>query len=71
MPYKNAPVVISARALAPVEYKNGFKKPRGLFPAAISSSFSIAMTDAKMGELQPKQNVLQYKDGRRRQRTKN
>jgi hypothetical protein len=31
-------------------YRKGLRKPRGLFPAAMSSSFSSAMTEAKTGE---------------------
>lgn len=45
-----SPDVISFNADAPVEYKNGFRNPKGLFPAAISSSFNSAITLAKMGE---------------------
>lgn len=54
---RNRPVVMSFKAAAPVEYRNGFKKPRGLFPAATSSSLSIAMIEAKIGELQPKRKT--------------
>ena len=44
-----SPVVTSFNADAPVEYKNGLRKPRGDLPAAISRSFSSAMTLAKIG----------------------
>ena len=46
------PVVTSLRADAPVEYRKGFRKPRGGLPAAASSSLSNAMTLAKMGDEQ-------------------
>ncbi len=36
------PVVISFSALAPVEYKNGFRKPSGRLPAAMSGDRSAA-----------------------------
>ncbi len=46
-----APEVISLRALAE-EYSSGFKKPRELLSAAISSSFKSATTLAKVGDEQ-------------------
>ena len=42
-------MVTSLSADAPVEYKNGFRNPRGDLPAVISRSFSSAMTLAKIG----------------------
>ena len=44
-----SPVVTSFNADAPVEYKNGLRKPSGDLPAAINWSFNSAMTLAKIG----------------------
>ena len=41
--------MISFSALAPVEYKNGFRKPSTGFPDAMRRSFSSETTLAKMG----------------------
>lgn len=43
------PVVISVKVDPAMEYKNGFRKPRGDFPAPTSWSFMREMILAKMG----------------------